>query len=341
MSRNFHLLLGMAFVAFSGICVFGQDKDPNATEVLHHYRESLSYLQSVSMEVDVESSAERYDPNLGPGHRMRKANFIFQRDRGRTEWIGQSLLFDHQGNVDPNGSRCIQITITEQCYLYVLGPHIEMPSHALMIANDYEDDQKLALDAPELGGPLGGRIFGNNHKSVAELLSESTNLYLQKEQENINGIPCYVLGAKTKHGRVTVWVAPEQGYNALKWMIHKTNGDLFGDRPISLNSWLAVFDSVEVRQANNVFTTTGGILTLTFDFPDGRKVSWNKYKVSSIQLNPDFEALGAFKIDLPNGTRVVVDDYPGISYIWQDGEIVPADDPTFDEIDIIVDELKK
>lgn len=223
----------------------------------------------------------------------------------------------------------------------MLGPHKERPSHALMIVNDYEDDQKLALDAPELGGPLGGRIFGNNHKSVAELLSDSTNLYLRKGQENINGVSCYVLEAKTKHGKVTAWVAPEKGYSTLKWMIHKTNSDLFDDRPISSNSWLAVFDSVEIRQTNDVFTTTGGILTLTINFPDGRKVSWNKYKVSGIQLNPDFEALGAFKIDLPNGTPVSIDDYPGIRYVWQNGEIVAADDPTFDEIDKIVEELKQ
>jgi len=341
MSRKYYLLLCMAFVAFSDVCVFGQDKDPNAAEALRHYKESLSYLQSVSMEVDVESSGKRYDPNSGHGRPRRKANYIFRCDRGRTEWVGQSLLLDHLGNVDPVGSRRIQIIITKKCYFYVLGAPEELPSSALMIINDYEDHQKRAIDAPELGGPLGGRIFGNNHKSVAELLSESTNLYLRKEQENINGVPCYVLEARTKHGKVTAWVAPEKGYSTLKWMIHKTNDDLFDDRPISLNSWLAVFDAVEVRQANDVFTTTGGILTLTFDYPDGRKVSWDKYKVSGIQLNPDFEALGAFKIDLPNGTRVTVEDSPGIRYVWQDGEIVPADDPTFEEIDKIVDELKQ
>ena len=51
--------------------------------------------------------------------------------------------------------------------------------------------------------------------------------------------------------------------------------------------------------------------------------------------------MGAFKVDLPNGTRVFVTEFPGIRYIWQNGKIAPVDDPTFEEIDKMVDELKK
>jgi hypothetical protein len=59
-------------------------------------------------------------------------------------------------------------------------------------------------------------------------------------------------------------------------------------------------------------------------------------------LYPDFDALGAFKINLPNGTRVFVEESPGVRYVWQDGEIVPdVDTPTFEEIDKTVEELKK
>ena len=339
MSKKFYLLFGVAFVALGGVCAFGQGKDPNAAEVLRHYRESLSYLQSVSMKIDVERKAEGYDPNSGSGR--RKAHYIFRRDRGRTEWIGQSLSLDHRGDVDPIGSRGIQIIMTEQYYLHMSAPHKGMPFRA-WIAKDYEVDQKLLLDSPEYGGALAGRIYGNSHKSVAELLGESTNLYMRKEQENINGVPCYALEATSEHGKVTAWVAPEKGYNALRWSIHKTGDDLFDERRIVSKSWLAVFDSAEVREVNDVFVTTGGSLTLTIDFPNGREdVSCSKYKVSSIQLNPDFEALGAFEINLPDGTPVHIKEYPGVRYIWQNGNIVAADDPTFEEIDKMVEELKK
>jgi len=151
-----------------------------------------------------------------------------------------------------------------------------------------------------------------------------------------------VLEATTEHGKVTAWIAPDKGYSALKWSIHKTGDDLFNDRPISSKSWLAVFDAVELQKVGDVFVTKDGNFTLTIKGTDGTtRVASYKYETSDIQLNPDFDILGAFKIDLPDGTRVYMKEYPGIHYIWENGKIVPADDPTFEEIDKMVDELKK
>jgi hypothetical protein len=50
------------------------------------------------------------------------------------------------------------------------------------------------------------------------------------------------------------------------------------------------------------------------------------YSVSNVQLNPDFEALNAFKIKFPEGTPVRIGDTPGISYVWKNGRAVPKFD---------------
>jgi hypothetical protein len=99
----------------------------------------------------------------------------------------------------------------------------------------------------------------------------------------------------------------------------------------------------KVNDVNTVFVPKSSRFTDTVNFTNGTKSSdQSEYAVSDIQLNPDFEALGAFKIDLPNGIRVFVMEFPGVRYIWQDGKIVPdVDGPTFEEIDKMVDELKK
>ena len=41
----------------------------------------------------------------------------------------------------------------------------------------------------------------------------------------------------------------------------------------------------------------------------------------TIDTNPDFEKEGAFQPDIPNGTRVQLDEVPGILYEWNDGEL--------------------
>jgi hypothetical protein len=293
----------------------------------------------IKMETDVD--ANHPDKWFCP----YEIHFIFRRDNDRTEWLGQKLIFDPQGNVDSLRSQAIKQIMTGEFYMDLLGCPLNGPPRGAWIIIDYKVEQKELLADPEHCSPLFGAMYGSNYKSVAELLGESANLHLRKEQENISGVSCYVLEGTTKYGKVTAWVAPEKGYSALKWMVHKTNGDLFDERPISdlnINSWLAVFDSVEVQKVNDAFVTIGGCLTHTINFADRRKrVSYRKYKVSEVEINPDFEALGAFKINLPDGTKVYVKERQSIRYIWQDGKIVPAGDPTFNEIDKMVEELKK
>jgi len=341
MIKKFYLFIGIVFILSGGLCAFGEAKDPNAAEVVRRYAQSLSYLQSVpiSMKIRIESDVDANHPNrwFCPYER----HFVFRLDGERAEWLGQQLIFDDQGNADPNKSHVIKQIMTGELYANVIGTLLNAPPRAVLITRDYKEDQENLLDDSEHGGPLFGRIYGSSHKNVAKLLSGDPNLYLRDEQENINGVPCYVLEATTEYGKVTAWIAPEKGYNALKWSILKTSGDLYDDGPITSNSWLAVFDAVQLQKVSDVFVTTGGCLTHTINRPERQSVFTHKYKVSEVQLNPDFDILGAFKVDLPDGTRVYMKEYPGIHYIWENGKIVPADDPTFDEIDKMVDELKK
>ena len=315
---KFFSLFSVIIIVSSGLSVFGQDKDPNAAEILQHYRESLSYLQSVSMKVDTKVTQNIKNPEK-PNY--FETSVIFRQDHGRTEWIGQVSVFDDHLNVDPNQSYIIKEIITGSRELYVIHSINELPKLA-MISENYNEAQERFLGASKYGGPLGGRIFGNSRKSVAELLGEAENLYLRDEQEDINGISCYVLEGKTKHGRVSAWVSPDKGYNALKWEIHKTKGDLHREKSLTADSWLALFDNVNVQEVNDVFVTSGGCFTLTTKSEGNTDFERCEYKVSNIQLNPDFDALGAFKINLPNGTKVFVQESPGVCYIWRDGQVV-------------------
>jgi len=346
MKTKFCLLFAVVFVTLRGPHTFGQDQDPNAVEVLRHYKESLSWQKTVSMKVTVESNGYE-DGRRIPVTIKRLFTFRMDQEHARAEWSGKSLHIDANSTIDLDQSHVIKTIMNGDTYAN-LTSGLNRPPFAARIKSDkefYDNQLNEMLCHPITGGPLWGKMYGNNRKSVAELLGESAGLTLRDEQENINGVPCYVLEATTEHGRVTAWLFREKGYNALKWSIQKTTGDLFNGKPISLRFWLAEFVADDLQKVGDFWVTTSGTLTFRIDYSDESpiktKTTIHKYNVSDIQINPDFVALGAFKIDFPNGTRVSVDDYTGIRYVWQDGEIIPADDPTFDEIDKIVEELKQ
>jgi hypothetical protein len=260
-------------------------------------------------------------------------------------WEGNIAMTDQAGNIDPNNNYILRKIITDREYFDVIGKSGLSPLGA-MITTKFEEEKENLLDSDEFGGPLLGRIFGNNHKSITDLLSESSNIHLRQEQEYINDINCYVLEGTTKYGKVTVWIAPAKGYIALKWKIEKT-GENFGNESPILNNglilWSAQFECEEIQRIGASFVPKIATFVFTSKSKDGSNHSKHiVYTISDIQLNPDFNALGAFKIDLPEGTRVTVPESPIIRHIWRDGKVVPdMNGATLEEIDKTINQFKQ
>lgn len=334
--RFYRVILTIFVPVFCGDFVWGQsDMAPDAAAVLERYRQSVSWMESVSMKIDINAVSTGL-ADKGP----YGVTLLFRRDHGRTEWRGSIFPYDTNGNADANLNHTLNEIFTEDRYVSFGRPANEQ-LRGVVVGRDVNDKLQGLLDDPGNGGPLWGRIFGNDHKSVADLLAESADLKM--DQETIDSLPCYVLKGTTKYGRVSAWIAPNKGYSALKWTIEKRKPDLFGDKPISAESWIAAFDSVRFQEIDGRFVPTTGVFTLSDSYPDGRKYSTREqFSVSDIQLNPDFDSIGAFKVNLPNGTRVYSQEAPGIRYKWKDGAVVPdVDGHTFEEIDKTMENLKK
>lgn len=315
-----------------------QGSQLGAAEVLARYSESCSWLQSVSMKIDIQGT-----PQGLPGKGPYGVSVVFRHDagRGRAEWVGRIFGYDENGNVDPNNNHTVNEIFTGKRYFSFTHLVGRAPIGALMSEKSQEPFE-MFMDDPTNGGPLWGRIYGNDHKSVADLLAESTDLYMLGEQENINGTACYVLGGTTRYGKATAWIAPEKGYSALRWSIEKSSGDFFNSTELSGNLWGAVFDEVELQNFNGVYVPVKGVFTRTDGHSDSDRFTITEgFKVSDVQLNPDFAGLHAFSVNLPDDTWVQVQEALGIRYVWKGGKVVPAaDGPTFDEIDRMMEELK-
>jgi len=336
MAGRFYLVILTIFVpAFCGDFVLGQnDMNPDAATVLAHYRQSLSWMESVSMKIDISAVPTGFS-DKGP----YGVTLLFRHDRGRAEWRGSIFSYDANGNVNPNLNHTLNEIFTEDRYISFGSPVNEQLRGAVVVRDANEKLQGL-LDDPSNGSPLWGRVFGNDHKSVADLLAESEGLAVS--EEILEDVPCYLLKGTTKYGKVSAWIAPQRGYSALKWTVEKRKPDLFGDKPVSAESWIATFDSVRFQEIDGCFVPTAGVFTFSDSYADGQKYSAREqYSISNIQLNPDFDSMGAFKVNLPNGTRVYSQEAPGIRYKWKDGTVVPdVDSHTFEEIDKTIEGLK-
>jgi len=229
-------------------------------------------------------------------------------------------------------------------YFAFLLSSIDKPPVNAVISENYEEDYTRKQNHPKFGGPLQGRIFGNDYESIPDLLNSAPNVFLRDSLEAIGGTLCHVLEATTKYGKVTVWITPEKGYNALKWVINKSRDHFFNKTTLSemkLDSWTAVFDSVELQKVDDVFVPKGGVFTLTIKNTDGNtSVTRYEYKIINIQLNPDFDALGAFNIDIPNGLPVFHREFPRIKYFWQNGRLVTkVDEKLIADLDSEIEQL--
>ncbi len=304
----------------------GQSKyTPDAAELLRRYRQSLSWQEFVAMKVVIQSSGE-IDGQRIPS--ISERTFIFRRDHNRAEWLGKKLEMDESGKVDLDNCHVIK-TIMDGNAFARLTSGLDRPPIGAFINRDKEFYSRFfnrLIRHPMNGGPLWGRMVGNNQKNVADLLIESASVNLHEKRENINGSVCYVVEATTRYGKVTAWIAPEKGYNALKWSIQKEPGDLFNDGPVIVSSWLAEFVADDLQKVGDFWVTKAGCMTFSIgyndEYPVKTRITKYKYQLSDIQIDPDFEALEAFKIDFPDGTPVKIEQAPGVRYVWQDGKPV-------------------
>jgi len=316
-------------IFMTSACVSSQANMVASADALQRYRASLSYVPSISMHIvaNIHSTDSAYSNET--------LDFVFRRDgdNDRAEWVGKRLLYGKDAELDSSRSSFIKDIADGHMYVGLEGARLAEGSASnrrIVLQYKYQERVKDLLENPNNGGPLLGNMYGSAHKSVADLLTESADLHVHDEHETIGGIDCLVFEGTSKNGKVTAWIAPDKGYSAMKWVIGKSSSHLFDGTEIAtrwpdMKSGLFSFEVKEFREiagaeGSMTYVPTLATFTHTTSMRDGSEsVDQYEYKVSDIQVKPDFGALGAFKIEFPEGTRVFNKDIPGIRFHWKDG----------------------
>ena len=173
-------------------------------------------------------------------------------------------------------------------------------------------------------GPLMG-FFEYDAERVDRILRQADNISVRDKLEKINGSNCYVIEAKTKRGKYTVWIDPEHGYNIAKAENIKQAGDVTFSYDYLLTDKARIsyfLKNVRFKKIDDLW------VPIEADMGNSRIIYTGKFyiaskmhvKITDIVLNPDHDALGSFlPDDIPNGAIIFAH---GARYIWQDGKLV-------------------
>lgn len=162
---------------------------------------------------------------------------------------------------------------------------------------------------------------------------------LRPDLENVNGHQCHVIEADTTSGRYLIWLDPANGHCMRRAEVILDEDDLDAGQPLRENfrykdclakvkiyckqkQWR--LENIEVTKIGGLFIPISGTVTHESAFRDG-STHRNRYvfKRRNISLAPDFEALGAFKMEIPRNTVVYDTDTPDTRYRWKNGRLVP------------------
>lgn len=332
-SHRMHFLSGLVLLASSWYSTARSESSPDPIDILGRFKKSSDWTETMAMDVDSETLIAG---GSNPGHRRQK--MVYRRDGDRAETIRHDCLLGRTGTLG-DGEELTEADFSrEKTYIGINLVNGECHLGASMFAGgtrytatvqrqDYADNFEHNHDTLTSGDFLEGAFsVGNGTDHIADALAGAKDLQVSSDQ--IGDVPCYMLkGTLPPYGRVTAWIAPDKGFTAMKYVIQKDSTDLIAPgRPladIGLSSWTITVDTTDLAEIDGVFVPVGGRYTHESIRATGEvKTTSVRVKRSNVQLDPDFEAMGAFQIDLPEGTPIHLAEAPGIRYIWSNGQIV-------------------
>ncbi|MHC4168280.1 MAG: TlpA family protein disulfide reductase, partial [Planctomycetota bacterium] len=172
-----------------------------------------------------------------------------------------------------------------------------------------------------------GIFPGSAGKHYSSAMLEADHLVLRQKMEEVNGHQCYVVESRGKHGHWTVWIDPEAGYNLRKATIHVGERDSSQEKlspdaiVIPTKSFDFVAQNIEVKSIDGVWLPVAGTVEQRTVYGDDKVSRWQRVASrGNIIWNPDFDKMGAFEMDLPEGNRIRNHDVPDKQFVWFDGK---------------------
>jgi hypothetical protein len=315
------------------ICQYSAATAPSIQDILTVIQGNLM-RPPVAMEV--ETTTYRVDPNgLKPPQIIQVEKANYRKDGQRVDIVTDRYTPNEEGKLvfDNFSTRHFcngYVSFSSLNNLFYIQPSQAIQTDASFVASN--------------GNVLDG-YFGpnNNDGHWTEIFNnEPDNIVSEDSPEKINGHLCFVVKADLSCGNYTLWLDPEQKYTLRKAHILFDPDDRVWGKPLKESSmrlkcygpdirryYTAIeinLDAVETKMIDGKVIPVEGTYSLQYTFDDGYQIdTQTKIRRHNIAFNPDFKALGAFEVDVPEGT-VFTEYLEGGNYkkyIWSQGKMVP------------------
>jgi hypothetical protein len=299
---------------------FSSDIDPKV--YLQKYEDSVNRHNNISISYKLKTWKEQNDKVEGTPYFVEH---IHRRQSEKAEWIGGRLWDDREKPLPGAG-----VILTDERTIFVQQPGLKVFARISPKDNIMRDD---LLFHPECGSVLSGQMYGNGQHSICDLLKSSDNLKIEQESTTVSGVTCTLISGDTEYGHISLWVAPEMEYEAMKWEIEKNETNRLDNGRVSdkkLSGWVARYQVNEVtKDADRPSCPKKATFSLTTQ-PTDCIVKYNyEYEIKDIDYNPDFKKLNAFtlkSLGLPEGTKIFDSFAEGITYVWNGDKMIPLID---------------
>jgi hypothetical protein len=140
-----------------------------------------------------------------------------------------------------------------------------------------------------------------------------------------------VLTGTIPDGKMTVWVDPAKGWLFRKALIEKRFVPPLPRGQTKILWEKTEVGAVEISEIAGRCAVTKATMTVTSERENGKKGKGvQEGKLLNLQWNPPFDQLGAFQMDLPEGTKLRNVDL-GVDFVWRKGKAELDLDPAVEK----------
>ncbi len=311
-SKHIHLRsigLSVAFFLFSSACTCFGESYPDVKELVEGYNKACHWNQKISMRISSEISSTRSD--LPDPFQLIKIECIYRRNGNQAEWLGTNQIFkDSKAKLLKNEDEFMFVFNGKEFLFLTKDIGYGENFHGYIHRKNYDQALSETLGDYYYGGFLQSYIGVLG--SLAEMLSRSSSVRITGKDQ-INGTLCYVLEDKTELSLIRLWIAPDKGYNALK--ITETGLS---------KTWWVTIDSIDLKKIDDNLIPVSGCFKKTNKMDDGTERNiCVEVEFNDIDLKPDFKALGAFGLALPEGSQIIDFENQELKYHVSGGKLIP------------------
>jgi rhodanese-related sulfurtransferase len=336
--RRFVLRLSAGVTAvllLAGLASGRGDSPAEALSLVRACAKSQSCLDHFSSRITTVDDGKYFDA----APRREECHALVRRDGDRLDVSEQSAVSSEKSKAKTEPQRARLVIAKDLCVLSSCPVSKPTPP----AAGSASKDTAIMFAVRGLnryhGGPLDGYFPPTGNRRVAEIMAESPNLRLLKE-ERVAGVPCKVVEAATPHGTYTVWLDRARGSLPCKVQYRVDGGDFheYWD-PIRFSQKMmptpdgekhpgteetGILEDIVYERTGDAFVPMAGKFTRVDAYGDARLSDVFTYQRSEFQLNPNFEGTDAFVSELREGARIsyASDQRSGVKYEWRGGKVV-------------------